>query len=64
MDFENENRIVTSGEIGGDNEIEYSLRPKLLKDYIGHFLWGEGYCGIKFHSSSPLIFYNYYTTFL
>ncbi len=35
MDFEQENRIVTSGEIGGDNEIEYSLRPKLLKDYIG-----------------------------
>lgn len=35
MDFENENRIITSGEINGDSEIEYSLRPKLLKDYIG-----------------------------
>lgn len=35
MDFDNENRIVTSGEIHGDNEIEYSLRPKLLDDYIG-----------------------------
>ena len=35
MDFDNENRIVTSGEIHGDNEIEYSLRPKLLSDYIG-----------------------------
>lgn len=35
MDFENENRIVSSGEIGEDNEIEYSLRPKLIKDYIG-----------------------------
>ncbi len=35
MDFENENRIVTSGEITGDNEIEYSLRPKFLCDYIG-----------------------------
>ncbi len=35
MDFDNENRIVTSGEIHGDNEIEYSLRPKLLDDYVG-----------------------------
>ena len=35
MDFENENRIISTGEISGDNEIEYSLRPKLLKDYIG-----------------------------
>ncbi|MBO5955656.1 MAG: Holliday junction branch migration DNA helicase RuvB, partial [Clostridia bacterium] len=35
MDFENENRIITSGEISGDNEIEYTLRPKFLKDYIG-----------------------------
>lgn len=35
MDFENENRIVTTGAISGDNEIEYSLRPKLLCDYIG-----------------------------
>ena len=35
MEFDNENRIVTSGEIHGDNEIEYSLRPKLLDDYVG-----------------------------
>jgi len=35
MDFENENRIVNTGEIHGDNEIEYSLRPKFLADYIG-----------------------------
>lgn len=35
MEFENENRIVTAREMGGDNEIEYSLRPKLLDDYIG-----------------------------
>ncbi len=35
MEFENENRIVTAREMGNDNEIEYSLRPKLLDDYIG-----------------------------
>ncbi len=35
MEFENENRIVTAREMNGDNEIEYSLRPKLLDDYIG-----------------------------
>jgi Holliday junction DNA helicase RuvB len=35
MDFENENRIVTANAMNGDNEIEYSLRPKLLDDYIG-----------------------------
>ena len=35
FDFENENRIVTTGEIHGDSEIEYSLRPKLLSEYIG-----------------------------
>ncbi len=35
MEFENENRIVTAGQMSGDNEIEYSLRPKLLEDYIG-----------------------------
>ncbi len=35
MEFEAENRIITAGEIGGDNEIEYSLRPKRLDDYIG-----------------------------
>ncbi|MBR5156088.1 MAG: Holliday junction branch migration DNA helicase RuvB [Clostridia bacterium] len=35
MEFENENRIITANEMNGDNEIEYSLRPKLLDDYIG-----------------------------
>ncbi len=35
MEFENENRIVTAREVNGDNEIEYSLRPKSLDDYIG-----------------------------
>ncbi len=35
MEFENENRIVTANETSGDNEIEYSLRPKFLDDYIG-----------------------------
>lgn len=35
MEFENENRIVTTTAMNGDNEIEYSLRPKLLSDYIG-----------------------------
>ena len=33
--MDSENRIVTSGEINGDNEIEYSLRPKVLSEYIG-----------------------------
>ncbi len=35
MEFENETRIVTQSQVSGDNEIEYSLRPKLLDDYIG-----------------------------
>ena len=35
MEFEKENRIITASEMGGDNEIEYSLRPKRLDDYIG-----------------------------
>ncbi len=35
MEFENENRIITAREMNGDNEIEYSLRPKNLEDYIG-----------------------------
>ncbi|MBE7032292.1 MAG: Holliday junction branch migration DNA helicase RuvB [Ruminococcaceae bacterium] len=35
MEFENETRIVTQSAMSGDNEIEYSLRPKLLDDYIG-----------------------------
>ncbi len=33
--MDSENRIITSGEINGDNEIEYSLRPKVLDEYIG-----------------------------
>lgn len=33
--MDSENRIITSGEINGDNEIEYSLRPKVLSEYIG-----------------------------
>lgn len=35
MDLENENRIVTTSEMNGDSEIEYSLRPKRLTEYIG-----------------------------
>lgn len=35
MDLENENRIVTTSEMNGDSEIEYSLRPKCLAEYIG-----------------------------
>lgn len=35
MDLENENRIVTTSEMNGDSEIEYSLRPKRLVEYIG-----------------------------
>ncbi len=35
MDFDNESRIVTTSEMNGDNEIEYSLRPKRLSEYIG-----------------------------
>ena len=35
MDFELENRIVTSNETSEDSEIEYSLRPKTLNEYIG-----------------------------
>ena len=35
MEFDNENRIITAREMNGDNEIEYSLRPKNLDDYIG-----------------------------
>lgn len=33
--MDSENRIITSGEINGDSEIEYSLRPKALSEYIG-----------------------------
>ena len=35
MDLENENRIVTTSEMNGDSEIEYSQRPKRLAEYIG-----------------------------
>ena len=35
MELENENRIVTTSEMNGDSEIEYSLRPKRLAEYIG-----------------------------
>lgn len=35
MDLDNENRIVTTSTVDGDNEIEYSLRPKKLSEYIG-----------------------------
>ena len=34
-DFDFENRIVTPSVTGMDNEIEISLRPKTLQDYIG-----------------------------
>ncbi len=30
-----ENRIITTAEMNGDNEIEYGLRPKSLDDYVG-----------------------------
>lgn len=33
--MDEENRIVTAAEMGGDEENEYSLRPKTLKEYIG-----------------------------
>lgn len=33
--MDNENRIVTTSETNGDSEIEYSLRPKRLDEYIG-----------------------------
>ncbi len=35
MEFDNESRIVTTSEMNGDSEIEYSLRPKHLNEYIG-----------------------------
>ncbi|MCC8022805.1 MAG: AAA family ATPase, partial [Clostridiales bacterium] len=35
MALEQENRIITSGYTGEDEEIETSLRPKELTDYIG-----------------------------
>ena len=33
--MENESRIITTSEINEDNEIEYSLRPRNLNEYIG-----------------------------
>lgn len=33
--MDSENRIITSNEINEDSEIEYSLRPKALDEYIG-----------------------------
>lgn len=33
--MDSENRIVTTAELNGDSEIEYSLRPKRLDEYIG-----------------------------
>ncbi len=35
MEFDSENRIVTTAEVNGDSEIEYSLRPKRFDEYIG-----------------------------
>ena len=35
MDFENENRIMTPGFTETDHDIEISLRPKTLNEYIG-----------------------------
>lgn len=35
MEFELENRIMSSNETSEDSEIEYSLRPKTLNEYIG-----------------------------
>ncbi len=33
--MESENRIISTAEINGDNEIEYGLRPKSIEDYVG-----------------------------
>lgn len=33
--MDKENRIISTSEINGDNEIEYGLRPKHLCDYVG-----------------------------
>lgn len=37
MDFENssENRIISSRTLGEDTDIEYSLRPRVMEEYIG-----------------------------
>ena len=31
----NDERIVSTNEISDDNEIEYGLRPKTFKEYVG-----------------------------
>jgi len=33
--MDSENRIISTAEINGDNEIEYGLRPKNIEDYVG-----------------------------
>lgn len=33
--MDSENRIISTAEINGDNEIEYGLRPKNIDDYVG-----------------------------
>ncbi len=35
MDFDNENRIISPDFNESDSDIEISLRPKTLNDYIG-----------------------------
>ncbi len=35
MEFDSDSRIVTTAEVNGDSEIEYSLRPKRFDEYIG-----------------------------
>ncbi len=35
MEIDNESRIISTSELNGDSEIEYSLRPKRLDEYIG-----------------------------
>lgn len=35
MEFDTDSRIVTTAEVNGDSEIEYSLRPKRFDEYIG-----------------------------
>ena len=35
LDLEMENRIVSSAITGEDADIEYSLRPKRLEEYVG-----------------------------
>ncbi len=35
MELDTDSRIVTTAELNGDSEIEYSLRPKRFDEYIG-----------------------------